>query len=237
MKRLIVLALMGAALLGATSDARAGVVIATSPDGVTWTAQTLTGTSNEVSADVLAASVVVGGVTFTGLHSASSTYPGTATSAILNSTSGSATGTGTAFVAYGISAFSAPTGAIQELTSISATGTSPGGGKATITSFATSPGSIVVGPGLPAMSNPVGPTSVTVANGASAGSPTASVGLSLGTPFTLFSIVQVDLDGGGGISFNGTEQVVVPEPSSMALLGCGIASMLGYGWKRRRVVA
>jgi len=44
------------------------------------------------------------------------------------------------------------------------------------------------------------------------------------------------IDGGGGSS-PGFGPVPVPEPTSMALIGCGLASMLGYGWKRRKVTA
>lgn len=239
MKRFLVL--MGiATLLGLASDARAGVAISTSSDGgTTWVSQALTGGSTEANADVAAASVVVGGVTFTGLH-LSTTFPGSALSAILNSTSGTASGSGVALVAFSVSGYTLPIGANTELTSVSATGTSGLGGKAVIQSWATSPGALVLSGAFPAALNPVGPVSVTVANGVSGGSPTATKSISpaLGTPFTLITVVAVDLDGGSnGISFNGTAQVAVPEPTSMALLGCGVVSMLGYGWKRRKATA
>ncbi len=41
----------------------------------------------------------------------------------------------------------------------------------------------------------------------------------------------------GGLNAQGVTLTPVPEPTSMALLGCGVVSMLGYGWKRRKVTA
>lgn len=47
----------------------------------------------------------------------------------------------------------------------------------------------------------------------------------------------VDDIGNGALTIRGIAVAAVPEPGSVTLLGLGVAGLLGYGWRRRRIVA
>jgi len=40
--------------------------------------------------------------------------------------------------------------------------------------------------------------------------------------------------GGGAVSGDATNVVIVPEPSTLALLGCGLFGLLAYAWRKRK---
>jgi hypothetical protein len=232
--RLLFASLCAVALLVCAQVAHAGSIILVSTTGASgsWVAVATGGSSGAGSVGDINLTLS-NGDTISGSVIMSSTSPGNATSANIQSvslaitSSGSGTGTGTLYVALGSQGFTAPSvGPLLETTTMT-TVTSSGVTGSTNSYINTSNVAPTNGG-----SNAWQQATYQILNVTSGSGASLAIG-SLGTPYAIDQQITLSIAENGSGSF-ATETLITPEPASMTMLAIGALGMLGYGWRRRR---
>jgi hypothetical protein len=256
---LFAIALAAFAMLGESNVANAGPIsiIEASGSGTSGSWTTLgSGTAAASDLGISGSATTLNGVAI-GISTLASNYSGTTVANTSQATlqiTNNATSTQTVYLSFGVNGFTSPQSPVASLalwSSVSGTVTAVGSNASANTILITGYVNQVQAPGDSTNYGTAGSTGLsgtsatpglyTVAgNGPGGlGSYDSPTGVTLFSPlvgdFALNQEIVVTLSAGAQISIQGSLQLIpTPEPGTLTLIGIGVISMAGYGWRRRR---